>query len=51
MTGKCSIKTDVYAYGVFLLELVSGKDVFSITSDPARRSWAWTEWVSAPNPL
>ncbi|KAH6801745.1 BRI1-associated receptor kinase [Perilla frutescens var. frutescens] len=33
-TGKCSEKTDVYGYGVFLLELVTGQRAF----DLARRS-------------
>ncbi|XP_077245297.1 uncharacterized protein LOC143885156 isoform X2 [Tasmannia lanceolata] len=29
-TGKCSEKTDVFGYGIFLLELISGKRAFDL---------------------
>ncbi|CAI5525910.1 unnamed protein product, partial [Closterium sp. Naga37s-1] len=38
VSGQCSEKTDVYAFGVFLLELVSGKDVLCAAVMAALRS-------------
>lgn len=45
MTGKCSVKTDVYAFGVFLLELVSGQDIFTLTSDTRAQELGLHDWL------
>lgn len=46
VSGQCSEKTDVYAFGVFLLELVSGKDVFELTVGPEAEDMLLRDWVS-----
>eukprot|EP00475_Leptophrys_vorax_P022846 TRINITY_DN3108_c0_g1_i1.p1 TRINITY_DN3108_c0_g1~~TRINITY_DN3108_c0_g1_i1.p1 ORF type:complete len:633 (-),score=70.43 TRINITY_DN3108_c0_g1_i1:459-2357(-) len=46
VSGKCSEKTDVYAFGVFLLELVSGKDVFELTLPPEAEELLLRDWVA-----
>ena len=45
VSGQCSEKTDVYAFGVFLLELVSGKDVFELTIAPEAEDMLLRDWV------
>nr|BAF79963.1 receptor-like kinase [Closterium ehrenbergii] len=46
ISGQCSEKTDVYAFGVFLLELVSGKDVFELTVAPEAEEILLRDWVA-----
>ncbi|CAI5508931.1 unnamed protein product [Closterium sp. Naga37s-1] len=46
VSGQCSEKTDVYAFGVFLLELVSGKDVYGLTVVPEAEEILLRDWVS-----
>ncbi|CAI7870770.1 unnamed protein product [Closterium sp. NIES-53] len=46
VSGQCSEKTDVYAFGVFLLELVSGKDVFELTLPPEAEELLLRDWVA-----
>ncbi|CAI7790787.1 unnamed protein product, partial [Closterium sp. NIES-54] len=46
VSGQCSEKTDVYAFGVFLLELVSGKDVYGLTVVPESEEILLRDWVS-----
>lgn len=46
VSGQCSEKTDVYAFGVFLLELISGKDVYTLTVIPEQEEILLRDWVS-----
>ncbi|CAI5484779.1 unnamed protein product, partial [Closterium sp. Yama58-4] len=45
VSGQCSEKTDVYAFGVFLLELVSGKDVYGLTVVPEAEEILLRDWL------
>eukprot|EP00475_Leptophrys_vorax_P001641 TRINITY_DN10901_c0_g1_i2.p1 TRINITY_DN10901_c0_g1~~TRINITY_DN10901_c0_g1_i2.p1 ORF type:complete len:631 (-),score=52.25 TRINITY_DN10901_c0_g1_i2:135-2027(-) len=47
VSGQCSEKTDVYAFGVFLLELVSGKDVYALTVVPEQQEVLLKDWVAS----
>jgi len=47
MSGKCSEKTDVYAFGVFLLELVSGKSLFDLLEGTEAEDQGLYSWVSS----
>lgn len=44
MYGKVSDKIDVYAFGVVLLELISGRE--PISSDPSKGQESLVVWVS-----
>eukprot|EP00270_Netrium_digitus_P017515 TRINITY_DN643_c0_g2_i1.p1 TRINITY_DN643_c0_g2~~TRINITY_DN643_c0_g2_i1.p1 ORF type:complete len:618 (+),score=200.50 TRINITY_DN643_c0_g2_i1:127-1980(+) len=44
-TGQLSEKTDVYAFGVFLLELVSGLDLFALTELTGEEDIILVDWV------
>ncbi|KAJ7951792.1 putative Receptor protein kinase [Quillaja saponaria] len=44
MSGVVSIKTDVFSYGVLLLEIVSGKKNNSLIADSSLIAYAWQLW-------
>ena len=46
ISGQTSDKTDVFAYGVFLLELVSGRDVYDLTLEGMPLDLMLRDWVS-----
>lgn len=48
MYGKVSDKIDVYAFGVVLLELISGRE--PISSEPCKGQESLVAWVRA-NPI
>lgn len=47
MSGQCSEKTDVFGFGVFLMELVSGKDVYQLSVQAEAEDVLLRDWVSA----
>lgn len=47
LSGHCSEKTDVYAFGSFLLELVSGKSIQELAGHAESKDLIIYDWVSA----
>jgi hypothetical protein len=46
VTSQClSIKSDVYNFGVVLLEIISGRKAIGTTL-PNRKAWNLCDWVS-----
>lgn len=45
-TGECSDKTDVYSYGVFLLELITGQSAFELLRLFKNDEVMLIDWVS-----
>jgi serine/threonine protein kinase len=50
MYGKVTDKVDVYAFGVVLLELLTGRKPISGDGSPKGHQ-SLVMWVSSPNPL
>lgn len=58
VSGQCSEKTDVFAFGVFLMELISGKDVYQLSvkaedDDILLKDWVcpFSEFICSPQLL
>lgn len=45
-TGRCSEKTDVFGYGVMLLELITGKRTFDLGQIASNDQVMLRDWVS-----
>ena len=47
-TGKCSVKNDVFGYGVFLLELITAQRAFDFARLANDDDVMLLDWVSLP---
>ncbi|XP_047979261.1 LRR receptor kinase BAK1-like isoform X2 [Salvia hispanica] len=45
-TGKCSVKSDVFGYGVFLLELITAKSAFDLARFAYDNDMLLLDWVN-----